>query len=644
MPLLEIRDLSVEFATAQGRVRAVEGVDVTLEAGEVLCIVGESGSGKSVAMLAAMGLVGWPGRVRAGAMRFAGADLLSLSPRRRRRLAGKDMAMVFQEPMSSLNPCYPVGWQIAEALRTHAAVPRGQVRARVLELLGQVGIAAPASRAGAFPHQLSGGMNQRVMIAMAIACNPRLLIADEPTTALDVTIQKQILDLLLGLQRARGMGLVLITHDMGVVAETAHRVQVMYAGQMVEEQRRRGAVRRPAASVHRGPARRAARACAGPRAAAHHPRRGAGHRRPPAGLPVQPALPLRRRALPRRAAGAGRGARASGPLPLSAVRSGGVSVLMRAAGLRRYYPGGSGLFGRRELVRALDGVSFTLRAGETLAIVGESGCGKSTLARLAALIEPPTGGELLIDGLPTAAAGEAERRRLRLGVQMVFQNPYGSLNPRKTVGAILEEPLALNRRGDRAAREAAARAMMERVGLRQEHYHRTPHMFSGGQRQRIAIARALMLTPRIVVADEPTSALDVSIQAQVLNLLMDLQDQFRLAMLFISHDLAVVRHVARSVLVLYCGRPAEYAAGEALFAAPMHPYTRALLAATPGVDPRRRNPAVPVTGELPSALNPPEGCAFAARCPHATPRCTGERPDWREVGGHGVACHHAGAV
>jgi dipeptide transport system ATP-binding protein len=236
MPLLDIRNLAVEFATARGRFRAVDGVDVSLEPGEVLCIVGESGSGKSVSMLAAMGLIGWPGRVSAGAMRFGDTDLFALSPRQRRQVVGKDMAMVFQEPMSSLNPCYPVGWQIAEALRTHHAVPRAAVRDRVVELLGQVGIPAPASRMGAFPHQLSGGMNQRVMIAMAISCNPRLLIADEPTTALDVTIQKQILDLLVELQRQRGMGLVLITHDMGVVAETAHRVQVMYAGQMVEEQ------------------------------------------------------------------------------------------------------------------------------------------------------------------------------------------------------------------------------------------------------------------------------------------------------------------------------------------------------------------------------------------------------------------------
>ena len=321
-----------------------------------------------------------------------------------------------------------------------------------------------------------------------------------------------------------------------------------------------------------------------------------------------------------------------------------MTVLMQAEGLLRHYPVGGGLLGTRGLVRAIDGVSFTLREAETLAIVGESGCGKSTLARMATLMEPPTGGELLIDGTPTSTASEAVRRHLRLNVQMVFQNPYGSLNPRKTVGSILEEPLALNHRGNRPARERAARAMMERVGLRQDQFDRYPHMFSGGQRQRIAIARALMLNPRILVADEPVSALDVSIQAQVLNLLMDLQDEFRLAMLFISHDLGVVRHIARDVLVLYCGRAVEYGTKRDLFAAPRHPYTRALLAATPSIDPRRRKHAVAVKGELPSALNPPAGCAFASRCPHATGLCIAERPAWRDLGGRGVACHHAEAI
>ncbi|MDE2198734.1 MAG: dipeptide ABC transporter ATP-binding protein [Rhodospirillales bacterium] len=315
-----------------------------------------------------------------------------------------------------------------------------------------------------------------------------------------------------------------------------------------------------------------------------------------------------------------------------------MSVLMQAEALRRHYPVGGGMFARRGVVKAVDGVSFTLRAGETLAVVGESGCGKSTLARLATLMETPSAGELRIDG--KVAGTDAARRALALSVQMVFQNPYGSLNPRKTVGAILEEPLAINRRGDRAARSGAARAMMERVGLRQDQFDRYPHMFSGGQRQRIAIARALMLGPRVVVADEPVSALDVSIQAQVLNLMMDLQDEMGLAYLFISHDLGVVRHIAREVMVMYCGRPVEHGPKESIFARPLHPYTQMLLAATPSVEALHRRTVVAIKGELPSPLDPPPGCAFASRCPYATDLCTAERPEPRRFEGHDVACHH----
>jgi dipeptide transport system ATP-binding protein len=317
---------------------------------------------------------------------------------------------------------------------------------------------------------------------------------------------------------------------------------------------------------------------------------------------------------------------------------------MEARNLRRHYPVGGGFFTARGLVKAVDGISFALERGRTLAIVGESGSGKSTLARVATLMEPPTGGELLLDGKPTAGVDGATRRALRLSVQMVFQNPYGSLNPRKTVGSILMEPLVINGRGDRTAREAAARAMMDKVGLRQDHFSRYPHMFSGGQRQRIALARALMLNPPVVVADEPVSALDVSIQAQVLNLMMDLQEELGLAYLFISHDLSVVRHIANDVLVLYLGRPAEQAPKHSLFERPRHPYTQALLAATPSVDPAARKHAAPVRGELPSPLNPPPGCAFASRCPHARERCTREAPELRPMEGHLVACHFAEAI
>jgi len=318
--------------------------------------------------------------------------------------------------------------------------------------------------------------------------------------------------------------------------------------------------------------------------------------------------------------------------------------LLVAEGLSRYYPVKTHLLAARATLKALDGVSFTLGVGRTLAVVGESGCGKSTLARLVTLIERPTAGTLEIAGHAVAGAGRGAKRELRRAVQIVFQDPYGSLNPRKKVGAILEEPLVINTNMPRSERREAARAMMARVGLRPEHYGRYPHMFSGGQRQRIAIARALMLRPRIVVADEPASALDVSIQAQVLNLLMDLQDEFELAYLFISHDLSVVRHIADEVMVMYLGRPVETGPVEAIFENPRHPYTRALLASTPQVDPTRRRLRVALSGELPSPLDPPSGCAFHTRCPHASDECTRLRPEPRPLAGRSVACHHAESI
>jgi dipeptide transport system ATP-binding protein len=318
--------------------------------------------------------------------------------------------------------------------------------------------------------------------------------------------------------------------------------------------------------------------------------------------------------------------------------------LLEVRDLKRHYRIGGGMFGAHKTLRAVDGVDFDLGPGRTLAVVGESGCGKSTLARMVTMIEQPTAGSLKIDGTEVAGAGHATLKRLRPVVQMVFQNPFGSLNPRKKVGTILEEPLAINTPQDATARQAAARDMMARVGLRPEYYGRYPHMFSGGQRQRIAIARALMLRPRIVVADEPVSALDVSIRAQVLNLLMDLQEEFKLAYLFISHDLSVVRHIADELLVMYLGRPAEQGPKEAIFSRPRHPYTRALLASTPAVNPEVRRQRIVLRGELPSPINPPSGCAFHRRCPHATDLCSRERPELRQVDGRNVACHYAETI
>ena len=445
-------------------------------------------------MLATMGLLPWTASVTADEMSFDGRDLRDLSGKDRRRIIGKDLAMIFQEPMSSLNPCFTVGFQIREALKQHMDLDRKARQARAAELFEMVGIPDPERHLRAFPHQLSGGMNQRVMIAMAIACRPRLLIADEPTTALDVTIQAQILDLLTDLQRETGMGLILITHDMGVVAETAERVAVQCAGQKVEEQPVANLFARPHHPLYRRPASGAAGA-GDDAAAPDDPGRGPRTARPSGGLPFLAALPVRRRSLPRRApagAAAPRGPRA---LPLPAGRSGrgrrGARVseaVVRAEGLGRDYAVGGGLFSKPGIVRAVAGTSFEIEAGKTLAVVGESGCGKSTLARMVTLIEEPTSGTLSIAG---KAATPDAWRALRTDVQIVFQDPYGSLDLRQRVGAILGEPLKINRPEMSAAeRRNKAREMMRLVGLREEYSDRYPHMFSGGQRQRIAVARA----------------------------------------------------------------------------------------------------------------------------------------------------------
>ncbi len=515
---------------------------------------------------------------------------------------------------------------------------------------------------------MSGGMNQRVMIAMAIACNPKLLIADEPTTALDVTIQAQILDLLRRLQRERGMALVLITHNMGVVAEMAQRVAVMYAGQVVEDRNARDLFATPqhpytAALLSALPEQHAdvgerLATIPGmvpglydrPRGCLFSPRCTSAtmhcHKvQPPLDpidarpgalfLSARPGRPRRRDDARRPCRRPGRAPRRSGAEPMSANQA----PVVEARDLKQTYTVRRGMLQKPALLQAVGGISFSLQAGRTLAVVGESGCGKSTLARVIALIERPTAGELRLGGTDAITANKETRAALRHTVQLVFQNPYGSLNPRKTIGSILEEPLAINTALGADERRARVAEMMRRVGLRPEHVGRYPHMFSGGQRQRIAIARALMLRPALVVADEPVSALDVSIQAQVLNLLADLQREFGVAYLFISHDLAVVRHIAEDVLVMYLGLAMEQGPKARIFDTPLHPYTQALLACTPGLGAAERRTVL--KGELPSPLAPPPGCVFSTRCPHATDRCRTERPELRPLDGRQVACHYA---
>ena len=595
MSLLEIRNLRVQF----GAMQAVQGVDFDVEPGELFGIVGESGSGKSVSMLALMGLIDAPGRVSADALRFDGHDLLAMTPPARRQLLGRDLSMIFQDPGASLNPSFTVGDQIVETLKAHPGAggpaSTATLRTQAVELLRQVEIPDPERRLAAYPHQLSGGMSQRVMIAMALACSPRLLIADEPTTALDVTIQAQVLELLVRLQRERQMAVVFITHDLALLAEHAQRIAVMKTGQVVETG--------DAAALFAAP---------------KHPYTQA----------LLEALPERQ---PRRVIDGTAGSAAAD------------APLLVAKDLQRHYSVRRGWFQPPATVRALAGVSFQLRAGETLAVVGESGCGKSTLARALTLVEPPSSGQLALAGVDIVSATPEQKRALRPQVQMVFQNPYASLNPRKRIAQILDEPLLLNTPLSPAERRERVATALQQVGLPAAHGERWPHMFSGGQRQRIAIARAMMLQPRLLVADEPTSALDVSIQAQILQLMARLQRETGSACVFISHNLAVVELVADRVLVMYLGRIAEIAPAAALFSRPLHPYTRALLSATPSLDPARRTIKLRLAGEPPSPLNPPGGCAFHPRCPAASERCANERPELRPVDGHEVACHHPAA-
>jgi peptide/nickel transport system ATP-binding protein len=569
--LLEVRGLGVSFGAA----RAVDGIDFEIRPGEIVGMVGESGSGKSLTALAVMGLLPSSSR-REGRIVFAGREL---AEREIARVRGREIGMVFQEPMSSLNPVFPVGFQVAEVLQEHEGLSRKEASARAVGLLEEVGISAPAERARSYPHEISGGMKQRVLIAMATACRPKLLLADEPTTALDVTIQAQILSLLRELRARLGMAILLVSHDMGVIASTADRVLVMRSGKIVEA----GDVRR----VFEAPQHPYTRLLLGsvPRIDTRPDRTGAG---------------FERRNL----------------LELHDV-SKSFSV------------------GKRTL-RALRGVSLDLAPGESLGIVGESGCGKTTLARIALRLTPPSGGTIRFDGADVTHASERSFRPSRRHVQAVFQDPYSSLNPRMRVGDIVGEPLRAFGFSS-AAREARVVEVLRTVGLPRDSAESFPHAFSGGQRQRIAIARALALRPKLIVCDEAVSALDVSIQAQILSLLRDVQAEYGLSLLFISHNLAVVRHLCHRIAVMHLGEVVEVASERQLFESPRHPYTRALLASVPEPSPGARRPA-PLPGELPSPLDPPSGCGFRTRCGIARAECSSPPPMLEAAPSHWVRC------
>jgi len=648
-PLLRVRDLKTYFVTehGSGTARAVDGVSFEVQPGETLGIVGESGCGKTVTSLSILRLIPEPpGHIRPGSfIEFEGRNLLTLEPRELRAIRGNQIAMIFQEPMTSLNPVFTVGDQIAEAAIVHQRLSRRAARTRAIEMLRLVGIPDPEERVDHYPHQMSGGMRQRVMIGMALVCHPKLLIADEPTTALDVTIQAQILELLDRLQAELGMAVMLITHDLGVVAGSD-----------------RGAVRAPAAPVHGGAPRLgpAARRPAGPRArpAARHPGPGARRDRVAGRVPVPSPLPVRLGPLsrgstaPARRGGRGRARHPHRALlaphrPAAAHTTPVTPALVDVQGLVKHFPGERGLLGLgrpRAVVRAVDDVSFAIAPGQTLGLVGESGCGKSTVGRAILRLIEPDAGRITIDGQDVVALGASALRALRRRMQIVFQDPYGSLNPRMTVRQMLAEPLAIHRLASGADVERRIAALLEEVGLDPGFARSYAHELSGGQRQRVGIARALSVEPHFLVLDEPVSALDVSVQAQVLNLLADLQQRRRLTYLFIAHDLAVVKHIADHVAVMYLGKIVERAPAPALYAGPRHPYTTSLLSAVPVPDPKAQRQRIVLTGDVPSPAHPPPGCPFHPRCPHPKKdtRCRTEPPALREVApGQLAACHFA---
>ena len=667
-PLLQIKDLHTDIEIRNGVVRALSGVDLHVNPGETLGIVGESGSGKTMTALSLMGLLPQGGKVSSGSIILDGQDLTKMPLHLKRKMRGTKVGMIFQDPLTSLNPTMKIGLQVCEPLRVHEKLSKRAALARAVEILKRVGMPRPEVVINNYPHQLSGGMRQRVMIAMALVCKPRILIADEPTTALDVTTQMQILDLIDELRDEYKMGVILITHDLGVVAGHTDRVAVMYAGRIVETA--------PTKTLFTEPKHRYTSSLM---AALPERALAAGTK-----LFSIPGAPPSLTNLPKGCRFAARCLWATdecragypelngdenhtfscfhpvqegdeSPAVLQAMMDSGKAedavdstgqisheVLLDVKEASRVYESaGSGFFKRdKGVVSAVDRVSITVNKGETYGLVGESGCGKSTVGRLIAGLESPSGGAIELDGRDLAKLKGRDAVRIHRDVQMMFQDSYAAMDPRMRIDQILAEPMSIQKTGN--ARQIAERIMeiLEQVGLTEEILDRYPHEFSGGQLQRIGFARSLTLAPDLIVADEPVSALDVSVQAQVLNLMKDLQAELGLSYLFISHDLAVVQYMADRIGVMYLGRIVEEGPASDVVKNPKHPYTKALIDSIPVPDPEFKHDenAIKLTGEPPSAVNPPEGCRFRPRCPFAGEECKMQPKLTDET--HRVACHH----
>ncbi|MET0694213.1 MAG: ABC transporter ATP-binding protein [Propionibacteriaceae bacterium] len=662
MSLLEVRNLRTQIVTRAGRVTPVDDVTFSVNAGETVGLVGESGSGKTMTGMSLIRLLPPGGSVVGGSIRFDQTELTALDDAGIRRLRGNDIAMISQDPMTSLNPTRTIGSQLREAYRIHTGASVRSANARAVDVLDLVGMPRPAERLGDYPHQLSGGMRQRVMIAIGLVCEPKLLIADEPTTALDVSIQAQILELLDDLKQRLSMAVVLITHDMGVIAGHADRVAVMYGGRIVEQadtpelfsdhrHRYTEALFQSMPSLDLDPrvdlatipgippkligltpmCRFAARcrfateecrsvdpvltevspthtvACFHPRGTETQSERVPSVReRPPASGKPAPLIEL--------------------------------FDVHKRFGLRARRP-----FGPARAVHAVSGVSLIVNAGETLGIVGESGCGKTTIGRMLVGLDAPTSGAISFEGSEYKGMSKGEFRRRRRDLQMMFQDSAAALDPRMTVADLIAEPLAAQHVGTRAERRETVLELLAAVGLNPDAAEKYAHEFSGGQRQRIAMARALALRPKVVVADEPVSALDVSVQAQILNLMRSLQDRYGLTYVVISHDLSLLKYLADRIGVMYLGKLVELGTSEQVYSAPRHPYTAGLIASIPVPDPdrERSKEAAALGGELPSAVDPPSGCRFRTRCPLATETCAEVTPELTAADGfHAVACHY----